>query len=144
MNNLLLPKSSEILTELVAIPGPPGQENAVRAAVAARVEALGIESGVDGKGNLIVPLRKQGMVSRPRVVVTAHLDEIALMVTGIDPDGALSIASLGGVLPYKWGEGAVEILVGQIEGSSISAEELFFEPEIVARGSTANAPSAPA
>jgi hypothetical protein len=36
----------------------------------------------------------------------------------------------------------VAILVGQIEGARASAEELFFEPEIVARGSTANAPVA--
>jgi DNA-binding LacI/PurR family transcriptional regulator len=39
------------------------------------------------------------------------------------------------------GRAAVEMLVGQIEGSSVSAEELFFEPEVVARGSTANVPS---
>jgi DNA-binding LacI/PurR family transcriptional regulator len=39
------------------------------------------------------------------------------------------------------GRAAVEMLTGMIEGSSVSAEELFFEPEIVARGSTANAPS---
>ena len=38
------------------------------------------------------------------------------------------------------GRAAVEILAGQIEGAPVSAEELFFEPEIVARGSTANAP----
>ncbi len=38
------------------------------------------------------------------------------------------------------GRAAVEMLVGQIEGSSVSADELFFEPEIVARGSTAYAP----
>ncbi|HZQ81558.1 MAG TPA: LacI family DNA-binding transcriptional regulator [Gaiellaceae bacterium] len=38
------------------------------------------------------------------------------------------------------GRAAVELLAGQIEGSAVSAEELFFEPEIVARGSTANAP----
>ena len=37
------------------------------------------------------------------------------------------------------GRAAVEMLVGQIEGSSIAAEELFFEPEIVARGSTGSA-----
>jgi hypothetical protein len=35
----------------------------------------------------------------------------------------------------------VEMLAGQIEGSVVSAEELFFEPEVVARGSTANAPN---
>jgi DNA-binding LacI/PurR family transcriptional regulator len=39
------------------------------------------------------------------------------------------------------GRAAVEMLSGMIEGSTVSAEELFFEPEIVARGSTANAPS---
>jgi DNA-binding LacI/PurR family transcriptional regulator len=38
------------------------------------------------------------------------------------------------------GRAAVEMLVGQIEGLPVSADELFFEPELVARGSTANAP----
>jgi len=40
------------------------------------------------------------------------------------------------------GRAAVDMLAGQIEGSPVSDEELFFEPEIVARGSTANAPVA--
>ena len=39
------------------------------------------------------------------------------------------------------GRAAVAMLTGQIEGAAVSAEELFFEPEIVARGSTAAAPS---
>jgi DNA-binding LacI/PurR family transcriptional regulator len=39
------------------------------------------------------------------------------------------------------GRAAVELLTGQIEGSQVAAEELFFEPEIVARGSTAAAPA---
>jgi DNA-binding LacI/PurR family transcriptional regulator len=39
------------------------------------------------------------------------------------------------------GRAAVAILTGQIEGSTVSPEELFFEPEIVARGSTAAAPA---
>jgi DNA-binding LacI/PurR family transcriptional regulator len=38
------------------------------------------------------------------------------------------------------GRAAVEMLAGQIEGSAVSADELFFEPEVVARGSTANVP----
>jgi DNA-binding LacI/PurR family transcriptional regulator len=37
------------------------------------------------------------------------------------------------------GRAAVELLTGQIEGSPVSADELFFEPELVARGSTAAA-----
>jgi len=39
------------------------------------------------------------------------------------------------------GRAAVELLTGQIEGSQVASEELFFEPELVARGSTAAAPS---
>jgi DNA-binding LacI/PurR family transcriptional regulator len=38
------------------------------------------------------------------------------------------------------GRAAVEMLAGQIEGAAVAADELFFEPEIVARGSTAAAP----
>jgi DNA-binding LacI/PurR family transcriptional regulator len=38
------------------------------------------------------------------------------------------------------GRAAVAMLTGQIEGSAVQAEELFFEPELVARGSTAAAP----
>ena len=37
------------------------------------------------------------------------------------------------------GRAAVEMLVGQIEGAAVSTDELFFEPEMVARGSTAAA-----
>jgi DNA-binding LacI/PurR family transcriptional regulator len=40
------------------------------------------------------------------------------------------------------GRAAVEMLTGQIEGATVTAEELFFEPELVARGSTAAAPVA--
>jgi DNA-binding LacI/PurR family transcriptional regulator len=40
------------------------------------------------------------------------------------------------------GRAAVELLAGQIEGGVVAAEEFFFEPEIVARGSTATAPTA--
>ncbi len=38
------------------------------------------------------------------------------------------------------GRAAVEMLAGQIEGLPVSTDELFFEPELVARGTTANAP----
>jgi DNA-binding LacI/PurR family transcriptional regulator len=42
------------------------------------------------------------------------------------------------------GRAAVALLTGQIEGAAVQAEELFFEPELVARGSTAAAPVRPA
>jgi DNA-binding LacI/PurR family transcriptional regulator len=42
------------------------------------------------------------------------------------------------------GRAAVALLTGQIEGAAVQAEELFFEPELVARGSTAAARVRPA
>jgi DNA-binding LacI/PurR family transcriptional regulator len=39
------------------------------------------------------------------------------------------------------GRAAVELLVTQIQGGSVTPGELLFEPELVVRGSTAQAPS---
>ena len=38
------------------------------------------------------------------------------------------------------GRAAVAMLASQIEGAEVAAEELFFDPELVARGATAAAP----
>jgi DNA-binding LacI/PurR family transcriptional regulator len=38
------------------------------------------------------------------------------------------------------GRAAVELLNAQIGGTAVPAEELLFEPELVVRGSTAQAP----
>lgn len=99
----------ELVRELVSLPGPPGQEDEVRDAVARHVSAMGFESRVDAKGNLLVGL-SEAAFEKPRVVVTAHLDEIALMVSQISADGSLRVVPLGGLMPYKWGEQPVEIL----------------------------------
>lgn len=109
--------SVELIRELVAVPGPPGQEEAVRSAVEAHVRALGYECAVDAKGNLLVPLpggpsfpseRERGG-RQVRAVVTAHLDEIALMVSKVEADGSVRVTPLGGLHPWKWGEQPVEI-----------------------------------
>src|SRR5215212_8029692 len=101
--------SLELVRELVGLPGPPGQEDEVRDAVARHVDTLGLESRVDAKGNLLVGLSPAAF-DKPRVVVTAHLDEIALMVSQVMPDGTLRVVPLGGLYPWKWGEGPVEVL----------------------------------
>ncbi|MFY7954290.1 MAG: hypothetical protein ACOVT5_17445, partial [Armatimonadaceae bacterium] len=65
---------------------------------------------VDSKGNLLAcPTGR--LPAAPRVVVTAHLDEIALMVHRVREDGALSVLPLGGAHPWKWGECPVDILL---------------------------------
>jgi len=73
--------------------------------VAGYVSEMGLQSSVDGKGNLKVSLGEPN-----QIVVTAHLDEIALMVTAVTPSGKLKVRALGGLHPWKLGECAVDVL----------------------------------
>ena len=99
----------KLLAELVAIPGPPGQEELVAEAVKKYCFELGFSSDLDAKGNLIVQMG----TGKPNIVVTAHMDEIAMIVRSVGEDGRLSIGSLGGLFPWKLGEGPVDILAPQ-------------------------------
>ncbi|MFM7321865.1 MAG: hypothetical protein ACKO5K_10130 [Armatimonadota bacterium] len=99
-----------LLAELVRAPGPPGAEGPVRDVLTRRLDAEGIAWRIDARGNLLAAPGKV-WPETPRVVVTAHLDEIALMVRRIEPDGSLAVGPLGGAHPWKWGEAPVDILV---------------------------------
>jgi putative aminopeptidase FrvX len=76
----------------------------VRDALMRHLDVLGQSHRTDPKGNLLVGSEK------PRIVVTAHMDEIAMIVRRIEPDGSLAVSALGGLLPWKIGEGPVSIL----------------------------------
>lgn len=94
----------KLLEELVGIPGPPGQERLVREALIKHVDKLGLKHRTDAKGNLLVGSEK------PRIVVTAHMDEIAMIVRRIEPDGRLAVGPLGGLFPWKLGESPVLVM----------------------------------
>ena len=103
--------SIQLVRELVALPGPPGQEEAVREAVAAHVGLLNCVSETDARGNLLVSLPGASKIpERPEIIVMAHLDEIALIVQRVEADGRLAVAPLGGLFPWKWGECPVLIM----------------------------------
>ncbi len=108
-----------LVQELVALPGPPGQEEWVREAVAAHADRLGCVYTADARGNLLMGVPgAHSLPEKPDIVVMAHLDEIALLVTRVEDDGRLAVTSLGGLLPWKWGEGPVQILAvsGPLDG----------------------------
>ena len=103
-----------LVRELVALPGPPGQEDAVRAAVASHLDMLGCVHQTDARGNLLIAAPgASALPERPRIVVMAHLDEIALLVTRIESNSTLAVTNLGGAYPWKWGEGPVAILAAR-------------------------------
>ncbi len=96
--------SLELLREFVGLYGPPQLEAPVRDAFITHAELLGHQPRIDAKGNVLIG------PEAPLVVVTAHLDEIALMVSEVRADGAVKVVPLGGAYPWKWGEGPVDLL----------------------------------
>ena len=101
----------DLVRELIALPGPPGQEELIRHAVAAHADRLGCLHETDARGNLLLALPGAARIpAHPDIVVMAHLDEIAMLVVGAEADGRLAVTSQGGAYPWKWGEGPVLLL----------------------------------
>ncbi|MDI3257085.1 MAG: M20/M25/M40 family metallo-hydrolase [Kyrpidia sp.] len=83
--------------ELLTLEGPSGHEDAVAARLAAWFRAEGLEVERDALGNLFG--RLPGEASSPVVLVTAHMDEIGLIISDIESGGFLRVAAIGGVDP---------------------------------------------
>ena len=125
-------REMELFTELLSVPSPPGREERLAAKIAGIVESVGYPCESDGAGNLTVRL-KDG--DGGKTLFAAHMDEIGMVVTGIDPDGRLRIDASGGLVPAKIGEcpldivGDKDILTGVLSMGSThrpNSEELRF------------------
>ena len=92
-----LDDTARLLKSLSEAPGPSGFEEEVRKIVVGEFSALGAKIEYDGLGSVLATL-PGGAASGPRVMVTAHLDEVGLMVQHITPDGFLRVKTLGGIL----------------------------------------------
>src|SRR5436190_2029623 len=105
-------------------------------AAASRLLAAGVTGVICASDPLalgaIRAVRRAGM-SVPADVSVVGYDDSAFM-SCTDPPLTTVRQPIDAV-----GRAAVELLTDQIEGAQVAAEELFFEPEIVARGSTAAA-----
>ena len=86
----------ELLRQLTETPGGPGDEGAVREIIARAVHPHVDELTIDNMGNLIATKRGASASSK-QVVLAAHMDEVAFMITKIDDDGLLHVAASGGV-----------------------------------------------
>ncbi len=85
----------KVLCELC---GVSGDETTVREYLMQEIQKCPdiLEMKTDALGNLLV--HKKGRAPAKRsLMIGAHMDEVGLIVTGIRPDGTLSIAAVGGV-----------------------------------------------
>ncbi len=81
------------LTRACALPGISGHEGAVADHIAGAFRPLSAEVTIDALFDVIARVGEKG----PRIMVTAHHDEIGLMVLAIEKDGALRFTEVGGV-----------------------------------------------
>ena len=90
-------KHLQMLTET---PGPSGYEHSVAAAIEEAWRPYVDSFTRDRVGNLIALKQGQGKEPRPRLLLAAHMDEIALMVSQIEAHngyGFLRLTNVGGV-----------------------------------------------
>ena len=92
-----LDRVARLMEELTNAPGPPGFEGPVRDIVVREFSALGGEIEYDGLGSVLARF-DGGSDSGPVVMVTAHLDEVGLMVQHVREDGFIRVKTLGGWL----------------------------------------------
>ena len=86
-------KTVELFRRLSEAPGPSGQEGEVRAIIRPEVEKLVDEVRTDTLGDLIAHKKGRGK----KVMVAAHMDEVALMIAGHERNGLLRFKKVGGI-----------------------------------------------
>ena len=83
------------LKELTLANGVSGNETEVRNLIAGLLKAADCEYRVDRIGNLIA--HNRGRQCGRRLLLSAHMDEVGLMITGADEKGMLSFRPVGGI-----------------------------------------------
>lgn len=87
----------ELLKRLCEINGISGDENKVREYICDKIDGK-TEYTVDNLGNVIA-FKKGRNKPKNKVMISAHMDEVGMIVTYINADGTLKIAPVGGVDP---------------------------------------------
>ena len=81
---------------LLDVDSTTGQYLAVQERVAQEVRTLGYTPLYTRKGGILADLGGEG----DPLVITAHLDDIGLMVRHINADGTLNVCPVGGLYPF--------------------------------------------
>lgn len=83
------------LKELCLCPSVSGRESKIREKLASLISPLCDEVSTDALGNLIA-VKKCGKENAKRMMLTAHMDEVGFIVTFIEDNGMVRLATVGG------------------------------------------------
>ncbi len=100
-----------LIKTLVETPGPSGFEYKIRDVIREEISDAADEMRTDALGSLIA---KKGKKSPDglRVMISAHIDEIGLMVTHVEEKGFIRFTNIGGVSPLTCIGGRVLFMDG--------------------------------
>lgn len=104
-----------ILKELSEAFGPSGEEKQVRSILRRALEGRVDRMWMDALGNLHAEKRGAAR-GRMRVLLTAHMDEVGLMVVGHLDSGALQVRTIGGIDARVLPGGTVKVGPERIPG----------------------------
>lgn len=99
-----------LLKKLCLANGASGDENKISNIIKEEIKPFVEEITIDAMGNLIV-FKKGLMRAKSKLMVSAHMDEVGLMVTHITDEGFLKFTSVGGINPEILP--GSEVLVGE-------------------------------
>ncbi|MCS7364564.1 MAG: M42 family metallopeptidase [archaeon GB-1867-035] len=85
-----------LLAQLSNAFGPPGSEDEVRKILGRELEEIADEVKVDRLGNIF--FHHHGKEGYPKIMITAHMDEVAFLITNITESGFLRFHTLGGIV----------------------------------------------
>lgn len=109
--------NSELLNKIVRVYGPSSNEDKIRDFIIDEIKDYVDEIRVDALGNLIAHKKGNGK----RVMISAHMDQIGMMVIDIDDHGFIRFTNIGGISPvYSYGQQVV------FENGTVGA--IFCEP----------------
>lgn len=94
------------LRKMIASPSPSGFEQIVQATIREEITQYSDEVRTDVHGNVIAALNPKG---EPRVMITAHCDELGFLIRYIDEQGFLYFATIGGFDPSSLPGNRIEI-----------------------------------
>ena len=86
----------ELVRKLSEAPGVTGQEETIRGILEAEWQPWVDELRTDALGNLMALRRGQADAPRPTIMVAVHMDEVGMIVTGIEGE-FLRVHSVGGI-----------------------------------------------
>jgi endoglucanase len=87
----------DLIKKLALCFGPTSCEGEVEKAIREELEDLDVELHTDWMCNLTAHL--PGPAGAPRIMLSAHMDEVGFMITDIEEDGTLRFGNLGGIDP---------------------------------------------